>query len=106
VYEEDGTKSVLRPDFVFFTRAADGKIVADIVDPHGAHLSDALPKLKALATYAEEHSASVRRVESIAVLGGVYKVLDLTEANVRSGVNRAVSATALYESALATDFVV
>jgi type III restriction enzyme len=51
---DDGSRSrLVRPDFIFFSKMADDSIVADIVDPHGTHLSDALPKLKGLAAYAK-----------------------------------------------------
>jgi type III restriction enzyme len=70
VYEDGSKTGIVRPDFVFFSTVSDGKIVADIVDPHGTHLSDALPKLKGLAAYAQENAAVVRRVEAVAVIGG------------------------------------
>ena len=83
---------------------ADGSIVADIVDPHGTHLSDALPKLMGLAAYAKAHAGRVRRVEAVALIGGKYRVLDLTEQNVREAVAAAGSAEQLYASNLATDY--
>mgnify|MGYP001137879770 CR=1 FL=1 len=50
-----GQWQALRPDFVFFHANQDGTIRADIVDPHGTHLADALPKLRGLAEYAQAH---------------------------------------------------
>lgn len=35
MYGDGAGAKVLRPDFLFFARQADGSIVADIVDPHG-----------------------------------------------------------------------
>jgi hypothetical protein len=49
---------IVRPDFIFFAIEKDGSVVADIVDPHGLHLADALPKLQGLALYAETHAKS------------------------------------------------
>lgn len=46
VYEDGNENRILRPDFIFFAKQTDGTIAADIVDPHGHHLADALPKLK------------------------------------------------------------
>src|SRR5688500_15517874 len=46
---------IVRPDFIFFSTVQGGKVVADIVDPHGHHLSDAMAKLHGLAQYAEAH---------------------------------------------------
>jgi type III restriction enzyme len=43
----------LRPDFIFFGTNRDGSVVVDLVDPHGHHLADALPKLRGLADYAD-----------------------------------------------------
>ena len=97
----DGTGQwqALRPDFVFFHETAGGQIVADIVDPHGHHLSDALPKLRGLADFAEQHSSGVRRIESIAETDGEFRVLDLTQAHVRAEVRAAQDAKALYRAA-------
>jgi hypothetical protein len=39
-YEEGGETKIVRPDFIFFARLPNGRIVADIVDPHGYHLAD------------------------------------------------------------------
>ena len=47
-------------------RQLDRTIVANIVDPHGHHLADALPKLKSLAENAAAHLKIYRRVEAIA----------------------------------------
>lgn len=69
---------IVRPDFIFFATAADGNIVADIVDPHGLHLADALPKLLGLADYAQTHANTYRRIESVAEAMGRLRVLDLT----------------------------
>ena len=53
---------MLRPDFIFFAEEK-GRVVADIVDPHGAQFADALPKIKGLAYYLETHPKVFRRVE-------------------------------------------
>ena len=84
---------------MFFHETAGGQIVADIVDPHGHHLSDALPKLRGLADFAEQHSSDVRRIESIAETDGALRVLDLTKPAVRDAVRGAQDAKALYEAA-------
>ncbi len=77
----------------------------DIIDPHGFHLADALPKLHGLARYAETHSQFYRRVEAVAETGGKLRVLDLTRADVRQAVMEATSAESLYKSAAAGDYV-
>jgi type III restriction enzyme len=96
---------ILRPDFIFFATQADGTIVADIVDPHGVHLADALPKLQGLAAYANEHADAFRRIEVVAEASGKLRVLDLTRADVRQAVLGASSAKILFEGLLAADYV-
>ena len=104
-YAADKSVKIMRPDFIFFARDHNGNIVADIVDPHSSHLSDALPKLKGLARYAEVNAAAYRRIEAVAVLNSQYKVLDLKEEKVREAVLYASSAKSLYESSVAEDYV-
>ena len=79
--------------------------MADIIDPHGFHLADALPKLQGLARYAETHSRVYRRIEAVAEVDGKLRVLDLTDADVRQAVMEAASAEALYKGAAAGDYV-
>ena len=102
-YADGDDTKIVRPDFIFFAEQ-DGKVVADIIDPHGFHLADALPKLQGLARYAETHSQIYRRIEAVAETGGKLRVLDLTIANIRQAVMEATSAEALYKSAVAGDY--
>lgn len=104
VYVDGDEPKIVRPDFIFFAQLSDGRIVADIVDPHGIQFSDALPKLNGLARYAEMNKEVFRRIEGIAEVGGKLRVLDLTEHSVRDGIQKATSAKALYESNLAVDY--
>lgn len=60
----DTWKSV-QPDFIFVHH--DDNLKASIVDPHGAHLGDAAPKLKALAEYADEHGDRFDRIIAVGV---------------------------------------
>ena len=82
----------------------DGKVVVDLVDPHGLHLADALPKMKGLAAYAEAHATAYRRIESVALADGKLRVLDLTSGAVRRAILGAKSAASLFTGALATDY--
>lgn len=102
--DELGDWRALRPDFIFFGTSHDGKVVADLVDPHGHHLSDALPKLRGLADFAERFAGDFRRIESVAETSGALRVLDITKASVRQAIRDAHSAKALYESDLASDY--
>lgn len=103
-YKNNDKYSIVRPDFVFFFEGAKGEVLADIVDPHGTHLSDALPKLKGLAQYAETNAEYFRRIEAVAEVDGVYKVLDLTEKSVRDKILGAKAAIEVYASALANNY--
>lgn len=95
---------IVRPDFIFFATQEDGTVVADIVDPHGIHLADALPKLQGLALYAKTHAKNYRRIESVAEAMGKLRVLDLTKEEVRNGIAAARDAASLFSGALAKDY--
>ncbi len=95
-YVDGDEMKIVRPDFIFFSRVADGSIVADIVDPHGIQFADALPKLKGLAKYAEANPGTYRRFEAVAKIDEQYRALDLLSADVRAAVHAATSAKALY----------
>ena len=71
---------------------------ASIVDPHGTHLADALPKLRGLARYAETHGSELHRIEAVARIGADLRVLDLQNAEVRQAVRDATDIEALYTS--------
>ena len=100
VYDDAGEAKIVRPDFIFFGRVEDGSVAADIVDPHGIHLSDSLPKLRGLARYAELNALLFRRIEAVAKIDGKYRVLDLTRPEVREAVNAAASAKSIYAGPL------
>ncbi len=102
--DEVGDWKAMRSDFIFFNTAPDGQVAVDLVDPHGHHLSDALPKLRGLADFAERFADDFRRIESVAETSGTLRVLDLTKPGVRQAIRDAQSARALYESDLASDY--
>ncbi|MBF6387119.1 DEAD/DEAH box helicase family protein [Nocardia farcinica] len=81
----DSWKSV-QPDFVF-VHLVDGQLRPTIVDPHGAHLGDSGPKLKALAEYADEHGGEFDRITAVGVeKDGVLLGLDLKSSKIRRAV--------------------
>jgi hypothetical protein len=102
-YSEGNQLKIVRPDFIFFSAQADSAITADLVDPHGTHLSDALPKIQGLAQYAEMHPNVYRRIETVAMIGDKLRVLDLTDPKVRKAAAKAKDAKSLYEGTLAND---
>lgn len=63
-YTSSGGYKILRPDFVFLSRLSDETVFADLVDPYGTPLSDALPKICGLAQYATAHANAIRRIEA------------------------------------------
>jgi hypothetical protein len=104
-HPQGGEMKIVRPDFIFFARLRDGIIVADIIDPHGYHFADALPKLKGLARYAEANSEHFRRIEAVTAIGSGYKVLDLSEPAVRAAIYDATNTKTLYESSFAAEYL-
>jgi hypothetical protein len=104
-YLNDEQYKIVRPDFIFFSAVDDGEVVADIVDPHGLHFSDALPKLRGLAQYAETHATAYRRIESVAAIKGkLLRVLNLSRADVRNAIAEADDAATLFAGSLANDY--
>ena len=80
----DTWKSV-QPDFIFVHH--DGDLKPSIVDPHGAHLGDSAPKLKALAEYADEHGDRFDRIIAVGVeKDEVLYGLDLKSPKIRRAV--------------------
>ncbi len=95
----------LCPDFIFFHLGSDAKVEASIVDPHGFHLTDALPKLRGLATFALDFGGDFHRIEAVAEMkDGTLRVLDLKREAVRIAIHDATDAEALYLSASAIDY--
>ena len=106
IYDDGGEPKIVRPDFVFFVQLPNGSIAADIVDPHGIQFSDAIPKLKGLAQYAEQYGGHYRRIEVVAKIGDKFRVLDLKEPTTRAAVAAAASIKALYEGEAASGYLV
>lgn len=64
-YTKPSGRVALHPDFIFFVRNADGVIRPSIVDPHGDHLEDALPKLKGYLEYLKDYPTEFQQVLSV-----------------------------------------
>lgn len=105
VYTDAQYKKIVRPDFIFFTELTNGSIVADIIDPHGHHLADSLPKLRGLARYAERHSEIYRRIETVSEIDGIYRILDLKNSETRDVIFGAESAKAVYVSQVSNPYM-
>lgn len=102
-YQEADEYKIMRPDFLFFAEEK-GDIVVDIIDPHGVHLADALPKLRGLATFTEIHGDSFRRIESVAEANGKLRVINMKNSEIREAILKVESATHVFLSPLANDY--
>ena len=92
------------PDFLFFHGDSENMKVS-IVDPHGHHLADALPKLSGLAKFAATHGESFHRIESVArMTDGTLRVLDLSDPSIRKAITEAEDAQAVYLGGGASDY--
>lgn len=104
-YLEANEHKLMRPDFIFLSDDGTGEVKANIIDPHGIHLSDALPKLRGLVNYVEEFGASFDRVESIAKLeNGNFKKLDLKRQETREAIKASGDVKDLFNSAVAEKY--
>ena len=102
--DEAGNWRRMCPDFLFF-HGTENDVKVSIVDPHGHHLADALPKLRGLSDFAEEYGAQFHRIEAVARMeDGTLRVLDLQEKSVRNAIEGASDAKALYAGKAATDY--
>ena len=92
------------PDFLFF-HGDSGNMRVSIVDPHGHHLADALPKLRGLAEFAATHGDSFHRIESVARMkDGTLRVLDLTDPYIRKAIKEADDTESVYLDDEANDY--
>jgi hypothetical protein len=103
-YFDGDQYKIVRPDFIFFSTLEDGKVVADIVDPHGLQFDDALPKLQGLALYAGAHAGAYRRIESVVEVKGKLRVLDLMREDIRKAIASAKDAASLFVGHFASDY--
>lgn len=84
------------PDFLFFHGDENG-VKVSIIDPHGHHLGDALPKLRGLAAFTAAFGDEFHRIEAVAQMRDeTLRVLDLKEASVHRKIQSATDAEALY----------
>ena len=92
------------PDFIFFN-GSDDDVRVSIVDPHGFHFGDALPKLRGLADYAAQFGDEFHRIEAVAEMTDKrLRVLDIKSPTVRQAISEAKDPEALYLSNAATDY--
>ncbi|MEK1347732.1 DEAD/DEAH box helicase family protein [Limosilactobacillus fermentum] len=93
-YKLGGEWKNMYPDFIFFQRTNDGKIVRTIVDPHGDWLGDSVAKLKGYVAYLRDHPNMFGSVLAVAdeadeKVGKVmkYLYLDLMNTEVQNTID-------------------
>lgn len=82
---QPGKWAPVYPDFLYF-RSVDDKIQIDVLDPHGAHLPDAVSKAVGLSLLAERQGHRFGRIELIDKIDGKLLRLNLKDKNVRQQV--------------------
>ena len=95
-FDMGDARKITRPDFIFFSKDAEGKFIADIVDPHGQHFSDFLARAKGMAEYAKKHGKHFSRIEIVLEVKGEFKAIKLQNENVREIVLKATDPTELH----------
>jgi len=98
-YQMGDKWQAVRPDFLFFHAKADGSVGVSIVDPHGHHLADAIPKLRGLAIYAQQYGHQFTRIDAVTKIDGRLYVLDLLKESVRDAIAENDDGRTLYLSA-------
>jgi hypothetical protein len=83
---DNGKWRSMQPDFIFFSRMADGSVKPSIIDPHGSYLGDAAGKLKGFIAFAQKHGSSFKRLESVDRIDEKVLYLDLSDAAVAKAV--------------------
>ena len=90
-YRLGDDRKVLHPDFIFFEKVGEREMPA-IVDPHGLHLADTMPKLKGIARYVEDFGESFSRYWFVSDYKGQAMYLDMKDAETRSVIGTASDA--------------
>ena len=84
------------PDILVFRRQKN-RIDIDILEPHGDHSADHLPKAQGLAQYAKHHGEMFGRIEMIRVVKGKPERLDMQDEKIRAKVLKATTAEQLQD---------
>lgn len=107
-YKLNGVWENMYPDFIFFQKTGDGKIVRSIVDPHGDWLGDSVAKLKGYVMYLKDHPRMFGSVLAVAEEDGVYRYLDLMTKPVQGAIENFTGSSAkeLFASTLARNYTI
>lgn len=91
-YRLGDDRKILHPDFIFFENV-EGHEMPAVVDPHGIHLADTLPKLKGIAKYVEDYGAIYSRYWFVSDYKGQATYLDMKDAETRDAIMTVSDAT-------------
>jgi type III restriction enzyme len=93
----DGTWSSFQPDFVFFSRKADGSLAASLIEPHRDQ-GDTLLKLRGWSDFVERYPDTYLRAEFISAnKSGELNKLSLNDAATRAAIRAATDAKSLFD---------
>lgn len=94
-YELNGEWENMYPDFIFFQKTPDGRIVRTIVDPHGDWLGDSVAKLKGYVQYLKDHPDMFGAVQAVAdEKGRELRYLDLVKPAVQKAIENFTGSSA------------
>jgi hypothetical protein len=84
------------PDFIFF-HGDKHDVKVSIIDPHGHHLGDALPKLRGFTDFVAEFGGEFHRIEAVAQMQDeTLRIIDLKDAGIHEKIRAATDAEAFY----------
>lgn len=94
-YELGGQWENMYPDFIFFVKTKNGKIIRTIVDPHGDWLGDSVAKLKGYVLYLRDHPDMFGSVLAVAdEKDDECRYLDLMEGKVQDAIEKFTGSSA------------
>jgi len=97
------------PDFIFFQKLNDGRIIRTIVDPHGDWLGDSVAKLKGYVEYLNDHPDMFGSVLAVAdEKDGKCRYLDLMTKSVQDKIKTFTGSSAkdLFNCDLSKEYTV
>ena len=95
-YRIGDERKTLHPDFIFFEKVGDTEMPA-IVDPHGLHLADSLPKLRGVTRYVEDFGDTYSRYWVVSDYKGQATYIDMKDPETRDTVMKASDAYECFE---------
>ncbi len=95
-YRLGDDRKTLHPDFIFFEKV-NNEEMPSVVDPHGLHLADTLPKLRGVAKYVEDFGDTFYRYWFVSDYKNQAMYLDMKDPEVRSVIFSAADAYECFE---------